>query len=131
MAVKPIVVNREKGFGESLVSMIPGMVGSYYGGPAGGAVGGQIGQGMTKDPSQPVAERSQQPESDMSQIAGDPRSRRQQSIEESPTYTLRKGQESLSTMDPETQKTLAPVLQEALKRDAEERKRQQSVSTSY
>lgn len=130
MAVKPIQMNKEKGMGESFISSLPGMIGGAVGskfGPIGGlvgsTVGGAVGQGMAKDESAPSVAGS-----NLSQEST-PLMRRRQQIEEDPTTTLRQGKAALSTMDESTQKELNPVIDEALRRAAEQRK--QNGSQSY
>lgn len=56
-----------------------------------------------------------------------PVDRRMQQMDSDPTGTLKQGRAQLSTMDESTQKTLGPVLDEAIKRAAQQR----AANTGY
>lgn len=123
--VKP--VQKEQGQVEGLVGMIPGVigsvVGSVYGGPvggaAGGAIGGQLGQGMSKG-SESSASLSSPGTGNTAAV-----DRRMQSLSEDPLNQLKQGKAALSSMDPDTQASLSPVLDEAIKKAALEKQQRQ------
>lgn len=109
---------------KQLLPMVGSAIGSYFG-PVGGMVGNALG-GMAAN------EKGGQPgavQAEGAAGATSPLLRRQKQIEEDPTTTLRQGKAALSTMDESTQKELNPVIDEALRRAAEQRK--QNGSQSY
>lgn len=97
-------------------SLIGMGVGAYYGGGAGAALGSQIGGAAgaaTEDNSQ---------SSSIASSESTPLMRRQDALRNDPTSRMREGKVALASMDAETQKAWAPVLDEGLRRAAQQRK---------
>lgn len=112
MATQVIQVQK-KDDSNGLLGLAGGLVGSYFGGPAGGAVGSQAGNMAAGSGGQPPA-----------QVASNPRDRAMAKMGEDPVHQLQQGKAAAAKLDPETQKEISPVLEEALKRAFEQRKSQ-------
>lgn len=99
---------------KGLVQAVPGIIGQIYGGPVGGAAGGAVGQGIAKQPTAVAPVQSSSPVD-----------RRMQSQEQDPLNQLKQGKAALASMDSDTQASLSPVLDEAIKKAALERQQRQ------
>lgn len=121
---KQITMPQSDGAEKQFLPMIGSAVGSYFG-PVGGMIGNALGGMASKEKGgQAGAVQTEGAERGTSPLL-----RRQKQIEEDPTTTLRQGKAALSTMDESTQKDLNPVIDEALRRAAEQRK--QNGSQGY
>lgn len=87
-------------------------VGSFFGGPVGGAVGSEVGSSVGDSFSKPENTANVQGSSN-------PAQRKMEAIDSSDTEILRRGRAALSKYDEETQAAIAPALDEALKRAAQ------------
>lgn len=114
---KVIGVQPKEDIGKGLLSsglqMGGQALGSAYGGPVGGAIGGQLGATAGKA----VNSGSNQGPSGIEQ-ATSPVDRRMQATQQEPLNQLKEGRAALSSMDPDTQAALSPVLDEAIKKAA-------------
>jgi hypothetical protein len=97
------------------------IIGGVYGGPAGAAtgasLGGSIGGAVGQQTQTAQVQNIGTPESS-------PLMRRQQQIESDPATQMRNGKIALASMDAETRKAFEPVLDEGLRRHAQDRKQQ-------
>lgn len=107
-----------KGQLERIAPRIAGMaIGGYFGGPTGAAVGGEVGgslgEGFSKSENQANVSAPE---------TSSPAARKMEAVEGSDTEVLRRGRAALSKYDEETQAAIAPALDEALRRAAENQK---------
>lgn len=120
-------VQEKQDLGKGLLSAVMSAggqaVGTAYGGPVGGAIGGKIG-GMAGDA---IAKPSSQNSS--IEQASSPVDRRMTAAQQDPMNQLKEGKSALASMDPDTQATLSPVIDEAIKKAAAQR--QQAASGGY
>ncbi len=131
MAVQVIQPEKKPDFASQSGGLIGQGVGFAYGGAggasAGGAVGGAAGQGFSTQGPQTQTISAPQAAPAMQQSS--PLSRRQQAIESDPATQMRQGKIALNSMDDQTRKAFEPVLDEGLRRAAEDRKKQQYGAT--
>jgi hypothetical protein len=104
--LKPQGKGMIEGMMGNVMGMVGGIVGGAYGGPAGGAaggaVGGQLGEGMAKD--------NNVDKHNVDNVAAAQRSLDKQNA----AAEIQKAQENLKNMDPDTQKTYGPILDQAM-----------------
>lgn len=121
MTAQVAPVQRKKDFSESYggpIGNIAGTaIGGYLGGPAGAAAGGAAGGAVGGNLSS--AAPAQEPLATSS-----PASRRMDALDQDPTNQMRQGKIALASMDEQTRKAFEPVLDEGLRRAAEDRKKQ-------
>ena len=104
--IKPTGKGAIEGMMGGIMGKIGGIVGGAYGGPMGGAagsaVGGEIGSGMAKDNNVDA--------NNVDNVAAAQRSLDKQNA----AAEIQKAQENLKNMDPDTQKTYGPILDQAM-----------------
>lgn len=121
---KVIQVTGGNDMASNLMRSVPAMAGAaaggVYGGPAGaaagGMLGGQVGKGMVKEAQT----------SGVDQQKSSPVDRRMQSAQSDPLNQLKEGKAALASTDPDTQAALSPVLDEAIKKAAQQKQQQTS-----
>lgn len=106
-------------------SLIGMGVGAYYGGPAGAAAGSSIGSAVGSAAA-PKQANTQSIEGGNYAAKGpsSPLSRRQEAIQSDPATQMRQGKIAMASMDDQTRKAFEPVLDEGLRRAAQQRKDQ-------
>lgn len=121
---KVIQVQPKEDMGKGLLSaglqMGGTAAGTAFGGPVGGAAGGMVGGMLGKA----VNSGSNQGPSGIEQ-ASSPVDRRMSASQQDPMNQLKEGRAALSSMDPDTQAALSPVLDEAIKKAATQKQKQQ------
>jgi hypothetical protein len=108
---------KKPGMFEQILPMAGSIIGGIYGGPGGAAAGGAAGGAIANSNQKPPAQIVQTP-------ATSPLQRRQESIQSDPATQMRNGKIALASMDAETRKAFEPVLDEGLRRHAQDRKQQ-------
>ncbi len=104
------------------------IVGGYYGGGTGALQGAQMGSsvgGMAGNAVTANQQASNAPTTiPTTETASSPASRRMDAINSDPATQMREGKIALSSMDEQTRKAFEPVLDEGLKRAAQQRKQE-------